>query len=160
MIVGRLTYGAYIDGSARRHSRNRSHLPDNRSGIRALRRSRRVAIEAPFEGVNGRGALLGHLEPVGLEGTPCPHHGLVLGLGPPQGRLHRHDSLSLRREAALLALARAVLAVPLVALEGDLHAVVAAPRAVRGRPGGGRGARRVHVHLRVEVLFGGHGPIP
>lgn len=45
---------------------------------------------------------------------------LVLGLGTAQCRLQRHHALPVRSEAALLAGAIAVLAVPLVTLQRDL----------------------------------------
>lgn len=152
-----LTDRPNTDGSTRRNSGHRSHLPDNGRRVRALRGSRRVAVETPVYGMNGRGAFLRDLQDVRVYGIPGPHHGLVLGLGPAKGRLHGHHPLALGGEAALLALAGAVLAVPLVALEGDFEPVVAAAGAVGRRPGGGRRAGGVDVHLRVEVLaVGGH----
>lgn len=86
-----------------------------------------------------------------------PHQRLVLLLGPPEGRLLGHHALPLGGQLALLAYTHAVLAVPLVALEGYLQAVVAAPGTVRRRTRriGRAGSAGVECHFRL-VLFGGH----
>lgn len=59
---------------------------------------------------------------------------LVLGLGPPEGRLQGHDPLPFGRQAAFLAVAAAILAVTLVSLQANLEPVVSAAGTVRGRP--------------------------
>lgn len=88
---------------------------------------------------------------------------LVLGLGPAEGCLQGHHALSLRRQAALLAVAVAVLAVPFMTLEGDLEAVVATASTVRRSSRiqlALDGARRT-VHLRPGVVARvGHGLHP
>jgi len=86
---------------------------------------------------------------------------LVLRLGSSQGRLQGHHPLAIRRQAALLASAVAELAVPLVSLQGDLQAVVAAAGAVGRRPGrngtpAGAGGPPAHVVLRVDHVRVGH----
>lgn len=122
-------------------------LPDG-DGRGALRGRRRITVNDITVNGNDRRGWFGHSAdlPVG----PAGHQRLVLGLGPPQGRLHRHHPLALAGKAALFALARAVLAVPLVALEGDLEPVVAAPGAIRRRPRAQRRAGRVQVHFNIE----------
>lgn len=87
---------------------------------------------------------------------------LVLRLGSSQSRLQGHHPLAVRGQAALLAGAVAVLAVPLVTLQRDLQAVIAAAGAVGRRSGRDRaaaGARgsAAHVVLRVDHVRVGHG---
>lgn len=59
--------------------------------------------------------------------------GLVLGLGPTQRRLLRHHLLALQGEAALLAVAKPELAVPLVTFQGYLETMVPTPGAIGRR---------------------------
>lgn len=145
-----LTNCAEISSGGRWNSNSRNDFPDNPGGrIGALRRGRRVAIYASLRRVHRwRRALV---QDPDLR-VPVPHHGLVLGLGPSQCRLHGHDSLPLGCQPALLALARAVHAVALVALEGDLFAVVPATGAVRRRSWRCRRAGCVNVHLGFVLL--------
>lgn len=87
---------------------------------------------------------------------------LVLGLGTAQCRLQRHHALPVRGEAALLAGAVAVLAVPLVTLQRDLQSVVATSRTIRWRArrngaAAGAGGAAAHVVLRVDHVRVGHG---
>lgn len=87
---------------------------------------------------------------------------LVLGLGTAQCRLQRHHALPVRSEAALLAGAIAVLAVPLVTLQRDLQPVVATSRTVGGcarRNGAAAaaGGAAAHIVLRVDHVRVGHG---
>lgn len=87
---------------------------------------------------------------------------LVLGLGTAQCRLQRHYALPVRGEAALLAGAVAVLAVPLVTLQRDLQPVVATSRTVGGRARrngatAAAGGAAAHIVLRVDHVRVGHG---
>lgn len=147
---------AYAGGGGRRDSRRRGHLPGHGGWrVGALRGGRGVAVQAALYGRYQRRALLRHAHQL-LRVGGIPQHGLVLSLGPPQRRLHGHHPLPFRGQAALLALARAIHAVALVALEGDLLAVVPAAGAVGRRPRRGRRTRRVHVHLALVLLRIGH----
>lgn len=96
--------------------------------------------------------------------------GLVLCLGPSDGRLLGHDLLALVCEYALFAHARTEATVPLVTLQGDLEAVIATACTVgrcagchRGRRGRGAATevrfRIVDVgigHVVTPVRFGNH----
>lgn len=122
--------------------------------IGTLRRSRGVAVQTGDQ----RRTLLRqrhHTEIVRIRHA-VPDHGLVLCLSPSERRLHGHHALSLRGQSALLALARPVDAVPFVALESNLLAVVPAPGTVRRGSWRGGGTGGIHDHLAVVVLSVGH----
>lgn len=152
MTLGDCTYA----GGGRGDGSRRVHLSGHGGRwVGALRGGRGVAVQAALYGWNQRRSLLRDAHQLfGVGGVP--EHSLILGLGPPERRLHGHHPLPLRGQPALLALARAVHAVALVALEGDLLAVVPAAGAIGRRPRRGRRARRVHVHLALVLLRIGH----
>lgn len=87
---------------------------------------------------------------------------LVLRLSATQRRLQCHHALPVRRETALFAGAIAVLAVPLVTLQGNLQAVIATARTIGRRTrrygaAAGAGGAAAHIVLRVDHVRVGHG---
>lgn len=130
--------------SGSRHCRKTLNLGRRQQG-RPRRRGRRVRGARRRDRGRPRGLRQLRHFPVwtlrrDFEGGPGA--GLVLCLSPPQRRLQGHDPLSLGGQATLVATALPVLAVPLVALQRYLEAVVPASGAVRRRARAGRGASR------------------